>query len=173
MQPLKIDKIHDVREKMKKYAVGIIVVLIVAAGIFFFFYYFSHGDEVKLAEFSDAYTKFDQASANYSKNGSAPNPGGAAAAGGLERNVDAALARLKSKAAARISSLTRHDGDLMIVMVEIGDLSAKELDALKSYQSSAASKNANVAMLLQEFNALTSQRQAAYARFRELTGQNK
>ncbi len=157
---------------MKKYAVGIIAVLIVAAGIFFFFYHFGHGDEVKLSEFSNAYANFDQAIAGYSKNGSASNPGGAPAADALDRNMDLALAELKSKAAARISSLTRHDGDLMNVMVEIGDLSGKELDALRSYQSAAARKNADAAKLAQQANALTSQRQAAYARFRELAGLN-
>ncbi len=155
---------------MKKYAVGMVAVLIVAAGIFFFFYHFGHGDEVKLAEFSNAYTKFDQAIADYSKNGIAPNPGSAPGAGDLGRNVDEALAELKSKAAARISSLTRHDGDLMNSMVEIGDLSGIELAALKSYQIAAANKNSDADRLAQEFITLTGQRQAAYAHFLELAG---
>ncbi len=157
---------------MKKFAVGMVAVVIVAAGIFFFFYYFGHGDEVKLSEFQNAYAKFDQAIAGYSKNGIGANPVDSPALSGLERKADEALSELKTKAAARISSLTRHDGDLMNAMVEIGDLSAKELDALKSFQSAALNKNEDAAALAQEFKDLTSQRQAVYARFRDLAGLN-
>ena len=53
----------------------------------------------------------------------------------LKLKVDEALVELNTKASVRVSSLTKNDGDLMRIMREIADLSAKEFNTLKAVQS--------------------------------------
>lgn len=157
---------------MKKYAPWVIAPLIVAAGIISLFYYLGHGDSVKLSEFTSAYEKFDLAMADFSKQVFAPDVESNPAISDLEQNAAAALVELNTRAAAQISSITLHDGDLMKTMAKVSSLSAQELDALRAYQAAAASKNADAPNLAQAFNALTSQRRAAYVLFREFAGLN-
>ncbi len=51
---------------------------------------------------------------------------------------------------------------------EIADLSGKELNALKAYQKAAAAQGADLDQLAKQVEALSSQRQAAFAGFMEL-----
>ncbi len=60
----------------------------------------------------------------------------------------------------------------MSVMLEISDLSGKELAALKAFQTAAAGKDAGADLLAKALDDLTNQRLAAYGRFRELAGLN-
>ncbi|HEX9018100.1 MAG TPA: hypothetical protein VF806_02875 [Anaerolineaceae bacterium] len=145
---------------MKSYRSCLVIALVVVLGIFAFFYYFGHRDDTALAGFSAAYAVYDRAIA-----AAAPGPGSAPAA---SNQADAALADLRAKASARISSLTRNDGELMQLMPEIADLAGKELDALKAYRQALAEKNANTDSLAKAFSDWTVKRQAAYARFQAL-----
>jgi hypothetical protein len=77
---------------------------------------------------------------------------------------------LNTKAAVRISSLTINDGDLMQIMLEIANLSGKELDTLNAYQRAVAGKSGNLDQLAKEFADLSNQRQTAYDRYLTLAG---
>ncbi len=167
-----MDKIKDGQGIMKKYAPWVLAPLIVAAGIISLFYYLGHGDSVKLSEFTSAYEKYDQAISALSDQVLAPNLESNPAISDLEQNAAAALVELNTRAAAQISSITLHDGDLMKTMAKVSDLCAQELDALRAYQAAAVAKNADAPNLAQAFNALTSQRRAAYVLFREFAGLN-
>jgi hypothetical protein len=149
---------------MKKIiALAGITALIVGAGIFFFFYRMYQNDVKTLTAFPAAYEKFNQAAADFS----GPVLAGAPAADDLERKADEALAGLNARASTRLSSLIKNDAEVMDTMLKIADLSGKEFDALKTYQKMAAEKG-NLDGLAKEVGDLRSQRQTAYARFREL-----
>jgi type II secretory pathway pseudopilin PulG len=157
---------------MKKYIpLLVVVVLIGIAAIFFFFFYRMGSNDAKaLADFSAAYKDYDQSISDFSTAVLASNPGGAPATDDLERKANEALVKLTTKASARISSLTKNDGDLMRLTLEIADLSGKELDALKAYQSAVVAKSGDADKLANEFADLKNQRQTAYARYLELAG---
>lgn len=155
---------------MKKYTAWLILPLIGFVVLVFFFYRMGHNDAKALADFPVAYEKFDQAISDFSKPLLASNLERAPATDNLERKADEALVELKTKASARISSLTKHDGELMSITHEIADLSGKELDTLKAYKRAVADSNAGQDQLAEELADLTSKRQADYARFRELAG---
>ena len=91
----------------------------------------------------------------------------------LKRKVDEALVELNTKASVRVSSLTKNDGDLMRIMREIADLSAKEFNTLKAVQSALVDRKADADPLAKEFADFTNQRQAAYVRFREFAGRKE
>jgi hypothetical protein len=89
----------------------------------------------------------------------------------LESKADNALGGLKSRAATfRLSSLVENDAELMNEAREVADLAGKELDSLKLYKSAVKSNNAKAEELARDYSDLTSQRKAAFARFRELAG---
>lgn len=123
-----------------------------------------------LTDFSASYKKFDEAISDFSMPIFASNLEAAPATDDLERKTDKALVDLKTKASARISSLTKNDAELMSITLEIGDLSGKELDALKTYKRAVAGKNSDLDKLSTEFGDLTNKRQTDYARFLELAG---
>jgi hypothetical protein len=153
---------------MKKYIALLIIILLGLTGFISFFYHFGHHDSVALTEFSSAYTNYDRAFSGLSTAVFASNLESTTSREALISKADQALAELHLKAAARISSLTRHDPELMSLMQEIANLSGKELDALKAYQSAITDKDVNLDRLAKELNDFTIQRQAAYARFQNL-----
>lgn len=122
-------------------------------------------------DFPLAYTNYEQAILDFSKAVLTSNIESAPAVDKLERKVDEKLVILNTKASVRISSLTKNDGDLMKVSLEIADLAGKELDTLKAYQSAASTRNTDLEQLAREFRDLTNQRQTAYSRYLELAGQ--
>lgn len=157
---------------MRKYLTLLAVALIGLCGlVFFFFYRMGRNDAKALADFSVAYDKYDQSVSNYSKTVLAPNPESVQPTDDLERQADEALVALNTTASVRISSLTKNDGDLMKVSLEIANLAGKELDTLKAYQRAVADRSTESDKLAREFADLTSQRQAAYSRYRELANQ--
>ncbi len=156
-------------DMLKKYRALLVIPLILLAGIFFFFYRMGSNDTKVLTEFQAAYGNYDQAISGFSKSIFA----GAPAAGDVEQKAVEAQAELRTKASARISSLTKNDGTLMQVMLEIADLSGKELDAATEYKNAVGDQSADMNQLAGDFAGLTNQRQAAYARFLELAGLKK
>lgn len=156
---------------MKKFSVFLVaVVLIGAAGILFFFYHLGSNDAKALTDFPAAYGKFDQAISDFSTSVFASDLQSPAAAGNLEHRTDEALVELNTAASARISSLTRNDGEIMKLTPEIADLSGKEFSALKAYQSAAANRATDLDQLAKEYRDRTTRRRAAYARFLALAG---
>jgi len=146
----------------------LVIALIGAAAVFSFFYRMGQNDAKKLADFLIAYDKFDKAITDFSIPLLASNSEAPLAADDLERNADEALAELNIKASARISSLTKHDGEIMSITREIADLCGKELDTLKLFKGAVANKNADLEMLAKELTDITNKRQAKYALFRSL-----
>lgn len=67
----------------------------------------------------------------------------------LESKAADALIELKTKAAARISSLIKNDGELMRTALEIADFSGKELDNLSAYKRAIVQKRDIIDTLLQ------------------------
>jgi hypothetical protein len=130
----------------------LILVAVVLAGVLLL--HFGRHDARALADFSACYQRFSEAIAQLESGGPSYE---------LGRRADAALAELDASVSARISSLTKHDAEIMAAFVEIGDLSRRELETLKAYQKAADS-----AALAQEFGDLQSRRAAAYNRFRAL-----
>ncbi len=151
---------------LKKYKALLVIPLILLAGIFFFFYRMGNNDAQALAGFSTAYQKYDQAISDFSKSIFA----GTTTSNDLEQKANEAQVELKTKASARISSLTKNDGELMPVMLQIADLSGKELAAATEYKNAVGDQSADMSQLASEFADLTNQRQAAYAHFLELAG---
>ena len=158
------------RLNMKKYLLLLAVsVLAVCGALIFFFYRMGTNDAKALADFPAAYQAYDRAVSEDASAVQASNPESHAAADGLARKADAALAKLNAEAAVRISSLTKNDGALMQVMQQIAAISGKEAAALQAYQAAAISGGDTV-RLADEFAGLSAQRRAAYARYLELAG---
>jgi hypothetical protein len=156
---------------MKKYLALLVVALFAICGIFFFFFYRMGTNDAKaLADFPVAYDHYDQAVSDYSKAVLATNPESILTTDDIERKADQALAVLHTKASVRISSLTKNDGDLMKLSLEIADLARQEVDTLKAYQSAVASQSADLDRLAKQFHDLTNQRQTDYAHYLELAG---
>jgi hypothetical protein len=156
---------------MKKFTALFGFVFIVLAGTFFFIFYRMGANDAKaIAEFPVAYNNYDQAISDFSNAVLASNPESASNTDDLERKANEAVDLLNTKASVRISSLTKNDGDLMRVSLEIADLAGKELHTLKEYQMALASKGADLDQLAKQFRDLTNQRQAEFARYQELSG---
>ncbi len=157
---------------MRKYLALLVVALtVLCALIFFFFYRMGMNDAKALADFSVAYDKYDQSVSDYSKAVLASNPESAQLTDDLERQADEALVVLNTTASVRISSLTKNDGDLMKESREIANLAGKELETLKAYKRAVAARSPDSDKLAGEFADLSSQRQAAYSRYRQLASQ--
>ncbi len=170
MAPFSEARYNLFMERVKVFRALLVIALIMASGLFFFFYHFGTNDTGVLSDFPVAYHHFDQAISDYSRSVFESNSAGAPVTDDLQRNTGEALAELNAKASARISSLTKHDGELMQAMVEIANLAAKEFNALKAYQKAASSHSAELDTLAKEAAGLTRQRQNAYARFLALHG---
>ena len=155
----------------KKYTVLLVIPVLLVVIIFaYIFYRMGTNDAKALADFPIAYQHYDQAISDFSKAVLSSNPGTEPNTEHLELLAEEALATLKTKASIRISSLTRHDGDLMKLFHEITVLAGQELDTLKAYRSAAADKNTDIELLAKQFRELNNQRQADYASFQELGG---
>jgi tRNA A37 N6-isopentenylltransferase MiaA len=127
-----------------------------------------YNNDVKaLTEFLASYEKFDKAISDFSVPVFASNLD-LNKANDLESKAGDALIKLNTKAAARLSSLTKNDAALMSKMLEIADFSGKELDNLRAYKRAIQSKNADLDGLAKEYGELTSKRKTAYARFQGL-----
>lgn len=154
---------------MKKFTMLLVIVLVVVAGSFiFFFFRMGISDTKALADFPVDYKNYDQAISNFYKAVLASNPENASATSYLEHKVDETLNLLNAQASVRISSLTKNDGDLMKVSLEIADLAGKEFDTLKAYRSAVADKTNDIDKLTEEFEDLRNHRQAAYSHYLEL-----
>jgi hypothetical protein len=158
-------------EIMKKYTSLSVISLIVVAGSFiFFFFRMGINDTKALADFPVAYKNYDQAISDFSNTVLASNRENIPTTSNLEHKADETLIVLNTQASARISSLTKNDGNLMKVSLEIADLAGKELDTLKAYQSAVAYKSNDIDALAKEFADLRSQRESVYSHYLELAG---
>ncbi len=160
---------------MKKFLFPLVIVLITVCGLLFYFFYRMGSNDAKaLTDFPAAYDNYNQAMSDYSKAVLDSHSESALATAELERKTDVALVALNTKASVRISSLTKNDGELMTLWLEIADLAGKEFDTMKAYQSEAAEKSTGLDLLVKQFHDYTEQRQADYARYLELAAsQNK
>jgi hypothetical protein len=154
-------------EIIKKYKGGLVLALIVMVGVFSFFYRMHHNDVKALTEFLASYEKFNKAISDFSVPVFASNLD-LNKTNDLESKAGDALIELNTKAAARLSSLTKNDAALMGKMLEIADFSGKELDNLRAYKRAIQSKNADLDRLAKEYGGLTSKRKTTYARFQGL-----
>ncbi len=155
---------------MKKYILLLILPLVGLAGIVLFFYYFGHHDSKALTEFLAAYKNYDHAISGFSNAIFAYQLDGTPVMEDVGQNADQALAELNTKASVRISSLTKHDAEIMSLTQEIADLSARELAVLKEYQKAISNHATDLKQLTIEWEDLAAKRQAAFARFQELGG---
>lgn len=147
---------------IKKYKWAIILFLGVSAAVFFFIDHFYYGSIRKLVAFSASYDTFDKAISDLS----------VSKGDDLESQAVAALTELKTKAAFRISSLIKNDGDLMNQARQVADLSGSELASLEAYLRAIQNRNANLDEMAGEYSDLAGKRKAAFAHFRELCGSN-
>jgi hypothetical protein len=155
---------------MKKYILLLILSLIGLVGIALFFFYFSHHDSKALIEFSAAYENYDRAISGFSNAVFTSHQDGSPVTEGLEQNADQAFAVLNAKAAVGISSLTRHDAEIMNITQEIADISGRELAVIKEYQGAISSEDIDLKQLVIEWEDLAVIRKAAFAHFQELGG---
>jgi hypothetical protein len=148
----------------KKINVILIVVVFIgllgAAGVYLFFANLYQKDMRALTGFVNSYETYEKAVSSL-KN--APSTSIT-----LQTGADQALADLQAKAAARISSLIKNEKEVMRTTQNIAELSAKELAALRAYQKAAEAQSSVPDQLANALNTLSTQRQAAYAHFREL-----
>ena len=154
-------------EIIKKYKVVLVLALIVIVGVFSFFYRMHNNDVKALTEFLASYEKFDKAISDFFVPVFASNLD-LNKTNDLESKAGDALIELNTKAAARLSSLTKNDAALMSQMLEIADFSGKELDHLRAYKRAIQNINADLDALAKEHGELTSKRKTAYARFQGL-----
>jgi hypothetical protein len=139
----------------------LIAILAAAAGTLFVFFRMYQHDVKALKSFMASYRSFDRAA-------SIPADKGLSSSA-----VDCArkaAADLRVKASLRISSLIRHDAELMDAMHEIAGLAQAEIERLTSYDSAVRNGIPDPEELAQERAALRGKRQAAYERFEELGG---
>jgi len=152
---------------IKKFKIVLVLALLVIAVIFSLFYRMHHNDIKALTEFLASYENFEKAISGF------PVPVIASnldldKSNDLESKAGDALIEMSTKAAARLSSLTKNDAALMSQMLEIADFSGKELDHLRAYKRAIQNINADLDALAKEHGELTSKRKTAYARFQGL-----
>jgi hypothetical protein len=123
-----------------------------------------------LADFSAAYQRLDKAIADYSAPVLDPDFQETPASAVLAGNAADALDELDRKASIRLSSLIKHDGELMRTTFQIANLSTRELNAVAAFRKAIAEKSPDLdrPAFLKQLDDLTRRRQAAYAHFREL-----
>jgi LAS superfamily LD-carboxypeptidase LdcB len=141
------------------------LVLIVGFGFFIVSMY--QRDMRALTDFVASYQAYDRAIATASTpifSGDEKNPSTASAE---EQQAEAALAILKDKSTARISSLTKNESEAMRTMQAIAQFAGKEMSTLEAYRQALA-HNANGDALAQSFQQLTKERQSAFAYFQGL-----
>lgn len=127
---------------IKRFRTWLILILVIVAAIAFFFYRMYHSDVKSLNAFTASYENFDRAILDYAANKTTA----------AESTASAAVANLQTKSRMRISSLIKHDGELMSEARVIANLAKQEFDSVK----------ANTA------DDFTAQRKSAYAYFQSL-----
>jgi hypothetical protein len=137
----------------------IFVVLMLAGAIFVRDRFYQRGIRAVVA-FSASYDRFDKAISGLSSSMTDDS----------ESQARSALAELRAKAAFRVSSLIKNDGELMNLAREVADLSARELASLGAYRKASRVKNAALDELATESGDLGGKRKEAFARFRGLCG---
>lgn len=143
--------------------------LIVVIGLLvYFFYHMGSNDTKALANFPVAYGNFDQVISDLYRTICANNPDNIAIIDNSELNAHQALNILMIQASVRISSLTRNDGDLMKIALEIAALAETAQDTLKAYRISAVNSAVDKGQLAEDYAKLRDQRRAAYSRYLEL-----
>ena len=159
---------------MKKCTILLLIALLILAGIFIFFFYRMGSNDAKaLADFPVAYRNYDQAISDLYNAILANDPDNLLTIDNLEYNADQALNFLNKQASIRISSLTRNDGDIMEVSLEIVALAGNELDTLKAYHTSVANRTNDINKFAKDFTDLRKQREAAYSHYLEFTMEGK
>ena len=143
---------------IKNYKWLLILVLLVLAGIFFLFYNFYRHDIKSLEDFLASYGRFDQAISDFSISKTSDT----------ESKANEALVALNTKSAFRISSLIKNERKVMEQARVIADLSAKELESLKIYNTAIQSNDADLDALIKDYSELTSKRKAVYEQFLQL-----
>ena len=147
-------------EIIKKYKWLPVVVLTVLAAVLLFFYRFYRNDIKALEDFLASYEAFDRAISDFF----------ISQTDDLEGQTGDALIELDKKAALRLSSLIKNDAKLMGQALEVANFAGREFDSLMAYKGAIQSQKADLEGLAKEHGDLTSERKAAYARFRELGG---
>ena len=132
--------------------------LALLAGGFFFFYQMYQNDMKALGDFVISYEKFDAAMLDFS----------ARPTDDSKKKADDALAELAIKANFRISSLIKHEKEVMSAAREVADLSGRELEGLVAYKEAIQNNDANVNELAKKYRDLAGERKSAYAHFMEL-----
>jgi hypothetical protein len=151
----------------RRFLIFILVLALPAGALLFFHRMYGH-DIKALKGFLASYENFDNAMPAVADNGFE---------GGLGR-ASKALSELQARASMRLSSLIRHDGELMSRARQVADLAQKEINAfgacedLSEDRASAPALAANAKEISQGCELLREQRKAAFARFEELAGVN-
>lgn len=158
------------KSMLRKYKALLVIAAIVVAGMCLIWVYFGVSDARATQDFTAAYKQYDQAVTSLSGSLFAANFGETGTSNNIERQADEALADLTRKASVRISSLTKNDGEMMKSSLEIADLAAKEIAALKEYRSALADGSADSGRFGTEFTDLQNQRKAAYHHYLDLAG---
>jgi len=140
---------------------ALVATLAVLGGVAFFFYYFGHGDDRKMSEMAAAYGDFDRAVSELS---TGPGPD-------AEKRADEALAVLRTRAAMRLSSLTKNDAELMSQAREVTELAGNELESRKGFSRANDNKYREADELARASAELAGKRRAAWDRYRDLAGQ--
>ena len=121
----------------------ITVALVMLAGMWV--YRLGSSDVTVVTDFRASYMRFDASMSELSAQVLTSAPVDPAAIDRAEQKADEALADLRTKAFARISSLTRNDGAMMNVAHELSEASSRELNALKAYKGAVTQKNSDSA----------------------------
>jgi len=147
--------------------------LVAFAALVYFFIRLGTNDGRVLADFTAAYQNYDQAVTAYAAALQGSEPASASTVSSMEAKANDALTILDLDSGARISSLTRHDGDLMSAMLEVGTTASKEMDTLKAFQRAVSDKASDLDQAAQQVADITALRQAAYARFQAFLAQSQ
>ena len=141
-------------ETFNTYKVLGVLVLIAMVGGCFFFYRMYQNDMRALTGFVASYERFDKAIADFS---ASPTD----SVGSAARD---AFGELDAKATFRLSSLIRHEKEVMVQAREVADISRRELDSLIAYKKAVANKNPGADTLAKKYADLSSERKSVYAR---------
>jgi hypothetical protein len=145
-------------EIVKKYIWLPVIILVLLAGVFSFFFCLYQNDMKKLEDFVVAYENFDKAVSDYSKNMTK----------GSEGKASETLVKLKTHATFRLSSMIKHEKEIMKQTPRVARLATEEFASLQAYQKAIKKKDPGSARLAKENRVLSGKRKAAYARFQAL-----
>jgi hypothetical protein len=139
-----------------------IIILVAAAGTLFVFFRMYQDDVKALTSFMASYRSFDRAVSVV--------PADKGLTSSAADSARKAAADLQVKGSLRLSSLIRHDAELMDAMREIAGLAQTELERLIACDSAVRNGIPDSEELSRDREALRGKRQAAYERFEQLGG---